>query len=195
MILGQQDHRHPGAIIRLLAGEPEELRRGEARHGGDAGDAAEIRDGPVQRFGVGGGAPVIPQDRRPDHMVRCVEEDGTMHLAGKADRLHLAPGFSRIAAQMRERAQGRLPPDFGILFRPERPWMLGRHRFAGMGERCLGLIDEQRLDRGGSDVEADEGHQCVVASGGGFIAPVMIATASDIEKLFGSMMAMRLPSR
>ena len=86
IVLGQQDVGGLGEDCRFVVGQPEQLGRCQAGHGGDARYVAEGRDGGLEGFALGGGAAVVPQDRGAQGAVVGVEQDGAVHLAGQADR-------------------------------------------------------------------------------------------------------------
>ena len=87
VVLRQQDVRDPLPHVGLVIANPDELGRGEAGQGIVAGD----RDEPLwpdrlpDQVALGGGPLVVPEDRGTEDLVRPVEEDGAVHLAGQPD--------------------------------------------------------------------------------------------------------------
>ena len=56
---------------------------------------ATSRSGPTSSrisVALGAGPLVVPEDRRPEDLVRRVEQDGAVHLAGEADRCDVVAG-------------------------------------------------------------------------------------------------------
>ena len=71
VVLGQQDVGRPAPDVGLVVADPHELGRGEAGQGVVAGDLDEPLgpDRRPDRVALGGGALVVPQDRRPEDAV------------------------------------------------------------------------------------------------------------------------------
>ena len=99
---------------------------------------------------LGPGALVVPEDRRAEHAILCVEADETVHLAGEADSVD-------VDAEGSERSLARLQPVVGVLLGPAR--LRGGERIRLLrGRDDLTLRgDRDRLDAGRPDVQADEG--------------------------------------
>src|SRR5204862_7830183 len=95
---------------------------------------------------LGGGARVVPEDRRPQHVARGIEQDEPVHLAGQAERL-VAP---------LECPLDRAPPILGVLLRPAGLRDRERVLLLGAREHLARLRDPHRLDAGCADVDADE---------------------------------------
>ena len=89
VILGQQ---HAARVLehgRLVLAHPDELGRGEARHGDVAGDLARARLGLLERGALLFAAAVVPEDGGAQRLVGGVEQRGAVHLAGEAHGLAL----------------------------------------------------------------------------------------------------------
>ena len=141
-------------ISRLVLAQPGDLRRGEARHGDVAGDLAGAREGGLDLGALGHGAAVVPEDRRAQHLVVVVEADRAVHLAGEADAAQA--GEAVLAG---ERVDGGLdapatsPRDPA---RTSRGAGAGRvRRLARLADQPLVAVEEDGLDRGGADVDAE----------------------------------------
>ncbi|MDR6548915.1 hypothetical protein J2736_000098 [Paenibacillus qinlingensis] len=87
IILRQQQMPNAGVVLRLMLPEPKELRRGEAGQRLIACEAAELgfADGRLDVGALLRGALIAPEQRRPDNLLRLVEEDRPVHLAGEAN--------------------------------------------------------------------------------------------------------------
>ena len=85
--MGSRTLREPPKVVRLVAREPEQLRRREARHAPvrrRCGRGREARALSSSAFGQR--AAVVPEDRRAEHRAGGIEEHGAVHLAGESDR-------------------------------------------------------------------------------------------------------------
>ena len=152
IVLREQHLADLAESLRLVVGDPDELRRREARKHDVAADRAEPRIGiEFGRLAVAAG--VVPQDAGAKHRVGGVEQRRAVHLAGEpdaADRRELAgmgrpetgDGFTRGADPCRR-----------ILFRPAgmRPLDIERPRRGA--DDLLVVVDQQRLDPGRAEVE------------------------------------------
>jgi hypothetical protein len=121
-----------------MRGDPQHLRRGEARHGEIAGALFEIGDAALELGAFGERAAVVPQDRRPERVVIGVEQGRAVHLAREPDPRERAEFRRRMAA---DRGDGRfdaLDPVARILLAPQR--MGPRDAERGRGFRRHPLI-------------------------------------------------------
>ena len=71
--------------------EPEELWRGEARHGGHPGKLPDIGKFPVEGNGFRPGASVIPKNGWTKNLAHRIQNHGPVHLSGKPDRRKAQP--------------------------------------------------------------------------------------------------------
>ena len=159
IVLGQQHVRDAREQLRLVRRQPEQLGCREARHGRDAGDPAEVGDalheqrgtrpGPARRStgspaasGRSAASSTTAPCIWPDRPIACVAANAAG--ARRAGRQHLA---------------GRRPPGVGLLLRPERLRPRDRERHLGLGEQALLAVDQHGLDRGGADVDPEEGQR------------------------------------
>ena len=85
IVLGQQHFRHAREILRFMLLDPPELRRREPRHGDIAGDLAQPRFLLLELGALRRRTPVVPQNGRPDRLVRLVEQHRPVHLARQPD--------------------------------------------------------------------------------------------------------------
>ena len=158
VVLRQQDVGDPGPDVRLVVADPDELRSREAGQRVVAGDRDEpLRpDGGPDRVALGGGALVVPQDRRPEDAVRVVQQHEAVHLAGQPDRGDVArPGCRSRPGRTGSRRSPR-PTTARVLLAPERlrdvVRVLGD---ADPGDRAR-LVDEDGLRRRGRDVDPED---------------------------------------
>ena len=149
VVLRQQDVPDPRVQLGLVPLQPQQLRRGEAGKRAVPGQLDEPleADAALDLRALGAGALVVPEDRRPQHLVALAEHDEAVHLARESDRAF---------RQLGEHALRRLPPVFRILLRPA--WLRRRERIVLLRRREHGavLVDRDALDAGGADVEAEE---------------------------------------
>src|SRR6185369_17434871 len=96
--------------LRLVPLQPEELRSGEAGHGGDPGDSWKVGHRGLKIRAFSGCAAVVPEDRRTDRRAGLIEEYGAMHLARQSKRANIAEGDGLGGAKPRERSLERRPP-------------------------------------------------------------------------------------
>ena len=155
-----------------MVADPDQLGRREARQGVVAGQLDEPLgpDGGPDAVALGAGALIVPEDGRPEHRTRLVEDDEAVHLAGQADgddRLARRAGARQDIADGGDRA---VPPELRVLLAPQR----GRDVVAVLGDadaaNDAGAVDQDRLGRGRRDVDADDearsGHRRRRVSGG-----------------------------
>ena len=155
IVLRRQDPGGSAAIVRLLPGDPFELRPGEAGHRLHADDPGQLWmiGGELARLAMG--ACVIVQDGGANRLHGAVEEDRAVHLAGEADRLQRAQRLAGGILDVRDRAGHGGRPDVGILLRPAGARTVGRIGALGAGHRRAALVGQQRLEPGGSAVEPE----------------------------------------
>src|SRR5262249_50039627 len=139
--------------------QPEELRRGEAGHRDDAGNARETRHRVLQLTALRYRAAVVPDDRRPDHRVSRIEDQRAVHLAREGDGSDAAELDWLSISKRRNHGFGPMPPFLGILLRPARSRLPAGNRSRRFGKNRLALVDEDALRRGGADIEPEEVHR------------------------------------
>ena len=139
-----------------MLGDPHRLRRGEAGHREVAGAAQEIGNAPFELRAFGEGAAVVPQDRRPQRLVRRVEKGRAVHLAGQADAGESRERVRRVAAHGLDGGLDAFDPVVGILLAPQRFRTRHVERGGRLGDGSLLGVDQQRLDRRRADVEPEE---------------------------------------
>ena len=144
-VLGEQDLRDAREHLRLVGGDPHELRGGEARHREVAGDAARVRNRGFERRTLRARAPVVPEDRGPQHLAPRVEEGRAVHLAGEPDgpgrgERRAVPGLEPVQGP----AGGR-PPVLRRLLRPEGPGRRDVERGGRLPDDAVVTVHENRL--------------------------------------------------
>ena len=155
IVLRRQDRGDAAAMVRLMPGDPFELRPGETGHRLHADDSGEIGIIAGQLIGLAMGACVVVQDRRADRLVGAVDEDRAVHLAGEADRLQRAERLAGRFFDVGDRSRHRGQPVVGILLRPAGARTGGRIAARGARDRLAALVRQQRLKAGGSAVEPE----------------------------------------
>ena len=153
IVLGQQHPPGRPGDLGLMRGDPQHLRRGEARHGEVAGALLEVGDAALELRAFGKRAAVVPQDCGPQRFVMRVEQSCAVHLARESDPRERSEFRRRMAADRGDRRLDALDPVAGILLAPQ--WMRARdaERRRGFRDHPLIGVDKQRLDRGRADVE------------------------------------------
>jgi len=134
--------------------DPEQLRRGEAGHRDVAASLAQAGEVGFQSAALGHGAHVVPQDRRAQHRAGRVQQHRPVHLPGQADPLHGRQRRRMVAMQGVHRVQHRLPPRLGFLLAVARGWALHVERPGSAAHHALLAVHEQRLERGGAEIQA-----------------------------------------
>ena len=151
IVLRQEHVRDPRVRGRLVAAQPQQLRRREAGERTVPGQLDQpCKPDPLFDLGALRFRPlVVPEDRRPKHAISIVENDETVHLTGEPDRGRLAP-------ERGQRLLGCPPPVFRILLGP--PGVRRREVVAllGPGEHVTFCRKRERLDTRRADVETDE---------------------------------------
>ena len=161
VVLGQEHVRGRSPDVGLVVADPHELGRGEPGQGVVAGDLDQALGSDRRPDGVafGGGPLVVPQDRRPEDLVRRIQQDEAVHLAGEPDRDDLGRRDAGRRQDRSDRVDAARPPQPGVLLAPQRPWdveAVFRDPDPADGPR---LVDEDGLRRGGRDVDPeDEAH-------------------------------------
>jgi hypothetical protein len=123
VVLRQQHALDPRERVRLLVAEPQDLRRLEPGERGVAGDLDQpaLADGFRDGLALPRGALVVPQQRRPDHVARGIQEYRAVHLAGQPDARHGLAGSLDLPCDRREHLPNTVPPAGGILLGPLGP--------------------------------------------------------------------------
>jgi hypothetical protein len=168
-VLGQQHLRRRGEHVGLVRAHPQHLGRGEPGHRAVAGDLFERRDRARERFAFGAAAAVVPEDGRPQHAIVCTEEHGAMHLPGRPERAHRRHRLRVGVAQAQQRAIERGPPVVGMLLAPQRPLAADRERLRGAADDAMRVVEQQRLQLRGAEVDAEK-HPSAHRRSGGRIA-------------------------
>ena len=88
----------------------------------------------------------------------AIEQHRTVHLARQADAAHTREGGRMRAAQLRDRRFGRGPPVGRILFGPQGLGTAQRQPRARGPDDLAVLVEQQDLDFGGPQIDAEE-HQ------------------------------------
>ena len=109
--------RDPRVELRFVPPHPDELRGRVARQRAVPRERDESREPELalDLLAFGGGALIVPEDRRPEHPLLGVECDEPVHLAREPDPGHVVRG------QRGERCLRRAPPELGILLCPAGP--------------------------------------------------------------------------
>src|SRR5690606_26886245 len=136
---------------------PQELGRGEARHGRVACEAAQIHGGRFQFDTLRTASRIVPKDAGAQHFVVSTEQRGTVHLAGEANAAHGGERPWVFGGKLVQAAFGGLPPVGRVLFRPARRRPLQGERRSGRGNGGV-AVKQQRLDAGGAQVQAQGDH-------------------------------------
>jgi hypothetical protein len=141
----------PSVQLGLVPPHPQQLRRGETRQCTVPRQLDEPRqpDSLLDLRALGGGALVVPEDRRAQQTVLGVEDDEPVHLTGQSNR---------PLGQLTQHVFRGEPPVLGLLLRPARLRPRERVSRARRAEQAPLFVDRDALDRGGADVEADERH-------------------------------------
>ena len=149
---------HAGPQLRLVLGEPGELGAGEVGvqpQPGELGDPRLDSVGP-QPVADAGGAPVLPDDRRPGRVQRAaVPDDGGLALVGDPDAGGLLVGAGeRLAAG----GDGRRPDVVGLVLDPARAGEQLRELAVAAGQDVALLAHDQRGHPGRSCVDGQHWH-------------------------------------
>ena len=96
IVLREHDLCDFSEVFRLVFTHPEELRGSKAREGDVGRQRGELvlADGIVEIVDLFEGSAVIPQNRRADDVIGCIQRDEAVHLAACAD----ARNFARVEA-------------------------------------------------------------------------------------------------
>ena len=158
IILRRHHPSRPGPDIGVVAPHPRHAA--EAMAGVDRQQRAPplqaffILDRGVEPGRLGGAAPVLPDDRRRQRLAVGADEDMGIDLRADADALQ--PAEIEIPLEPAQRPDDALDPVAGILLddaagRPRRRIGLGE-----AVELAAGGRQQQRLDGGGADIDADD---------------------------------------
>ena len=165
-VLGLDDPARPVPDLGLVVGDPHDLGGREADVGTVARAGYELvaRDPLLDLGRLGVGAPVRPDQRRPDRRSRGVEEDGAVHLTGHPEGFHARVTQGGAGQQLGHRQPQRVPPAVGILLgiacSPRVGWV-GGHRYA---EAFARFVEREELDPRRSQVDPDrDAHSCLHA--------------------------------
>ena len=155
VILGQQDGGQSSIGRRLLVAKPQQFRRLESSQGGVAGDLDEAARAHTlgDRFALGCGSLVVPQQSRPDDLISAVEKNRAVHLAREADAFDVPPHPGR---DLGDHLAASLPPVLGLLLRPSRPRGIRRVFHAGGGLNNSLFVNRDAADAGGADIQSEE---------------------------------------
>ena len=118
----------------------------------------KVRHRIVQLIAFGRRASVIPEDRRSDRARLPVENDGAVHLPGKADGTHVSPGVRRCLAYLGKRCFKGGPPICRILLRPARPRSGGAQGDGDIRKTSLPGIYKNGFKRRSADVDSEDNH-------------------------------------
>ena len=154
-VLGKQHLRDPGEHLGLVGGDPQQLRGGEARHRAVAGDPARLRHPGFEGGALGAGAPVVPEDRGPEHLAARVEEGRSVHLPREPDGPRRGERGAVIRPEPVHGTARRGPPGLGVLLRPEGT---GGGDLEGSGrlpDGAVVAVDEHRLHPRGAEIDAE----------------------------------------
>ncbi len=152
IVLGQEHRVDIGKDVGLVLAQPRDLRRGEARHRDVAGDLAGAGKRRLDLGALRLRAAIVPEDRRPQHLVVMVEADRAVHLARQPDPAQ--PLQPVLAGDRADRALDRAPPVLRLLLGPA--GMRPRHgqALARLADQPLLAVEQHRLDRGRADINS-----------------------------------------
>ena len=139
-----------------MLGDPQQLRRGEARHGDIAGAAAEIGNAALEFGAFGEGAAVVPQNRRTQDAVGAVEQNRAMHLAGEADAGEARERLRRFAPHRRDRVLDAFAQSAGFCSLHSGCGRDSVERGRSLRREALIAVDQNGLDRRRADVEPEK---------------------------------------
>jgi hypothetical protein len=157
-VLGQQHAGDASEQRRLMATQPQQLGGGEAGHGQVAGHRVQHRRQALELGALGVAATVVPEDGRAQRPVVGIEQHRAVHLPRKTDGTHLRPGLRQALAQRRHRAFGGRPPVGRLLLGPQRLGSRQLQGRRGLADHLLRVVEQQQLDLGGAQIDAEE-HQ------------------------------------
>jgi len=138
--------------------DPEDLRRGEARQRGVAGEPNEALapHALIDLLALAVGPLVVPQNGRPQHLPPGVEQHGAVHLAAQSDPLDLLAADARVFERAAHRLDRGHPPLAWLLLRPAGSrgvtGVLGR----GRADDASLLVDDEASHAGRADVNAEQ---------------------------------------
>ncbi len=112
----QQHQPGSGEDLRLVFGDPQQLRRREAGHRLVAGRRAQNWPALLQLGAFRSRPPVIPEDAGPQRLQTGIEQRGAVHLARQADADDVGQFGRMIRLQRIQRREGGINPLRRILF-------------------------------------------------------------------------------
>src|SRR6266404_4232936 len=124
IIFRQQDVAGACEYLRLVILHPPALRRGEPCQGFSACDLNEALPAYARAYFVAliGATLIVPEDRGSERLLLFVQKNKTVHLSSQADRRNRFAGSVRLKKRLTNAGCHGLPPVFGVLLGPERPW-------------------------------------------------------------------------
>ena len=149
-------------VFRLVFAHPEELRGGEAREGNVRRQSRELvlADGIVEVVDLLKRASVIPQNRRANDVVGCVQRNKAVHLPAGADACNFT--CVKAAQQLGNTGHNCAPPVLGLLLRPAGVWEDERILVRDLVHDRAGFIHQQQLARGRAEIDTDKIHGCLL---------------------------------
>ncbi len=156
IVFGQQHFGNLAEHGGLVARQPAQLGRSKARHHHAAGQLRQAGQLGRHLRALNVGTCVIPQNGGAQDLILRVQQHGTVHLPRQADGLN---GTIRLRVRLAKGCQCKLSssPPFGrVLLAVTRVWAAdGQRRACGVNllVRC---IQQQRLDFGCANVNAEE---------------------------------------
>ncbi|CAJ5200009.1 Uncharacterised protein [Burkholderia pseudomallei] len=155
IILRHQHARDPAEHIGLVPRDPQQLRRGEARHREVAGDRMQLGRARFEQRAFVGAAHVVPQDRGAQHAIAAIEQHRAVHLAGQPDAAHRGERLRMARAQRGERGERAGPPVVRMLLGPARMRARdGKRRARRADDGAVGR-KQQHLHFGGAEIDAE----------------------------------------
>ena len=149
-------------VFRLVFAHPEELRGGEAREGNVGRQRGQLvfADDVIEIVDFFGRASVVPQNRRTDDVVGCIQRDKAVHLAAGADARDQF--CVKAAQQLGNTGHNCAPPVLGLLLRPAGVWEDERILVRDLVHDRAGFIHQQQLARGRAEIDTDKIHGCLL---------------------------------
>ncbi len=182
VVLGQQHMAHALEIFRFVIAHPKQLgqrKSGEHRIGRPRQNIFHARRA-IDEIDLLLAALVAPDQRRPNHLMRVIQNHQPVHLAGKSD----AADFARSHTAFREHAANRqhrcVPPIFRTLLGPQRA--LHAHVFVRRSEAGANAslrVRQQRARAAGADVDSQP-HRHQRPTHGRYAAPYKPASLPSV---------------
>ena len=158
IVLREHDLCDFSEVFRLVFTHPEELRGSKAREGDVRRQSRELvlADGIVEIVDLLKRASVIPQNRRADDVIGCIQRDKAVHLAARADADDIV--CVKALQKLRNTGRDRVPPVLGPLLRPagvrEAEGVFLCHSVQNIAVFC----NKQQLARRRAEIDADKIH-------------------------------------